>query len=47
MAIVEQAEIVIGHLSGSDNPDDQCLLQRVQVSKTLVWNFSTGRFGSE
>nr|MDE0501379.1 hypothetical protein [bacterium] len=44
--LVEIAQIAIKQLSESDNPDDKCLLRRMQDTSTLVWDSSRGGFRS-
>ena len=45
--LVDKARIAIKQLSESDNPDDMYLLQRIQDTRTLVWDSSNGGFLSE
>ncbi len=45
--LVDKAQIAIKQLSESDNPDDKYLLQRIQDTRTLVWDSSNGGFCSE
>ena len=45
--LVDKAHIALRQLSESNNPDDRYLLQRIQDTRTLVWDSSNGGFLSE
>ena len=45
--LVEMARIAIRRMSQSNNPDDKYLHQRIQDTKTLVWDSCNGGFRSE